>query len=174
MKATAFSLPFGRGCDGAAMSRRDFPVTALGTESAPIAAGRQQYLKDRTMGPAEGHRQTPAMIFYDRPADRQTHAHAMRLCRKERLEDAVDVFGIDAHSGVFHRNQQMIESIYFSFYAQNPRPIVHGTHCVDGVPGQVHDDLLQLDSIGRNLREFVEQLGANRYTLDFPIPRESA
>src|SRR5271163_3322117 len=115
MKPTAFSLPFGRGCGGAAMSRRDFPVTALGTDSAPIAAGRQQYLKDRTMGPAEGHRQTTAMIFYDRPADRQTHAHAMRLCRKERLKEAVDVFGIDAHSGVFHHNQQTIESIYSVF-----------------------------------------------------------
>src|SRR5580700_9379165 len=49
--------------------------SAAGVETAPVAAGGQQYVKDRSMGLTAGHRQAPAMTFHDRPADRQPHAH---------------------------------------------------------------------------------------------------
>jgi hypothetical protein len=131
------------------------------------ATGRQQYLKDRSMGLTEGHRQAPAMIFYDRPADRQAHAHTMGFGRKERLEDAVDVCRIDPYSAVFHRDQQMIRFMYCSLYSQNPRTIHHSTHRVNGVPDQVHDYLLQLDSIDRNLWEGVVRVSQREHALAF-------
>ena len=68
---------------------------------------RQKYVKDRSVGLTKGYRQAPAMIFYDRPADRQPHTHTVGLCRKERVEDAVNVYRIDSRSGVFHRDQQI-------------------------------------------------------------------
>jgi hypothetical protein len=83
--------------------------SAPGVEAPPIAAGRQQYVEGRSMGLTAGHRQAPAMTFYDRPADRQPHAHAMGFRRKERIEDAIDVLRFDPGSGVFYRDQQMIE-----------------------------------------------------------------
>src|SRR5262249_38829072 len=84
-------------------------------------AGRQKYPKDRSIGLTKGHRQAPVMIFNDRSADRQPNAHTVGFCRKERLEDAVDVPRIDTNSGVFHRDQQIVLFIYLILTAQTPR-----------------------------------------------------
>src|SRR6516165_6641167 len=75
------------------------------------------------MGPSGGHRQRSFMTFYDRPADRQPHAHTLGLCRKERVEDAVQVLRIDPCSGVFHGNQHTIEFGYFDLQIDSPMPI---------------------------------------------------
>src|SRR6516164_6993335 len=85
------------------------------------------------MGPSGGHRQRSFMTFYDRPADRQPHAHTLGLCRKERVEDAVQVLRIDPCSGVFHGAQYTIEFVWFTLYSQNPRTIFYCTHCVNGI-----------------------------------------
>ena len=98
------------------------------------------------------------MIFYDRPADRQPHAHTMGFCRKERIEDAADIFQIDPGSGVFHREQHRAEFMYFGSHSQKPRTIHHGTHCIDGIHDQVYDYLLQLDTIGWNLWKLFGEL----------------
>src|SRR5262249_15710838 len=70
--------------------------------------GWSAIIPERSIQLTRGHRQTPVMIFYDRPADRQPNDHTVRFCRKEWLEDAVDVPWIDANSGVFHRDQQIV------------------------------------------------------------------
>ena len=54
------------------------------------------------------------MVFYDRPADRQPHAHALGLCRKERVKDTIQVLRIDPYSGVFHGDQHTVEFVSFS------------------------------------------------------------
>ena len=88
------------------------------------------------------------MPFYDRPADRQTHAHALGFCCKERVEDAINTLWIDSHPGVFNCDNQLIKFIYVALYPQNPRTIHYGTHCVNGVHYQIYEYLLQVDSIG--------------------------
>jgi hypothetical protein len=67
---------------------------------------RQKYVKDRSVGLTKGYRQAPAMIFYDRPADRQPHTHTVGLCRKERVEDAVNVYRIDDPMTTHHSNRK--------------------------------------------------------------------
>src|SRR5271163_4088381 len=65
------------------------------------------------------------MGFDDRPADRQSHTHPVRLGRVERIEDAVDVVLIDAASGVFDRHQDMVGIVNCGFHPQHPRATAH-------------------------------------------------
>jgi hypothetical protein len=59
----------------------------------------------------------------------------------------------------------MTSFIDLGLYSKNALTIRHGVHCVNGVHNQIHDDLPQLDQIGRDPWELVGQFGANRYTL---------
>jgi hypothetical protein len=122
----------------------------------PGATGRQRYFKNRPVRLTEGHRQMPSMTCYNRPTDRQPHAHTVRFRRKERVEDAIDVFWNDPNSRVLHCNQQEIGFKYFSPEPQSPLAICHSAHCVNGIRNQVHDNLSQLGAIGSNSRKFVE------------------
>jgi hypothetical protein len=117
------------------------------------------------MGLTVGHGHAPTMICDDRPANRQPHTHSVGFRCKERIEDAVEVLRIDPRSGIFHGDNHMTSFIDLGLYSKNALTIRHGVHCVNGVHNQIHDDLPQLDQIGRDPWELVGQFGANRYTL---------
>jgi len=108
------------------------------------------------MGLSRGHPKAPAMSFYDRPTDSQPHAHPVGFCRKERVEDVVDVVRLDPNSRVFHRDMRIIGFMYVSGYSHNPRMVRDSTHCVNSIHDQVNDYLPQLNSIGQNLWESAE------------------
>src|SRR5262249_44924951 len=69
---------------------------------------RLAHLRARELGASSfinspgGHRQVPSMTCYNRPTGRQPHAHTVRFRRKERVEDAIDVFRNDPNSRVLH------------------------------------------------------------------------
>jgi hypothetical protein len=48
------------------------------------------------------------MLLDDRPADRQPHAHAVRLRREEGVEQPVDIFWLDSDAGILDRNEHLI------------------------------------------------------------------
>ena len=113
-----------------------------------------------------GHRQTPAMISDDRPANRQPHSHPVGFRCKERLDDAVEILRIDPRSGVFHGNKQMTCFIDLGLYSKNAVTIRHTVHCVNGVRNQIHDNLLQLV-------DWPGPVGARRLVRREPIPVDS-
>jgi hypothetical protein len=83
----------------------------------------------------------------DGPADRQPHAQSAGLCGVESLENALDMFRIDARSGIANRDEDAISLSPFGADQQLPRPCLDRAHCFDGVQYQVQDDLLQLNTI---------------------------
>ena len=70
------------------------------------------------------------------------------LRRVERLEDALEVGGVDARSGILYRKKDTISSPVLAVLNQQlPGPVVDGAHRVRCVPEKVQNDLLQLDAI---------------------------
>ena len=61
----------------------------------------------------------------------------------------------------------MTSFIDLGLYSKNAVTIRHIVHCVNGVRDQTHDDLPQLDQIGRDPWEIIGEFGENRYTLIF-------
>src|SRR5262249_23927857 len=87
------------------------------------------------------------MSLDDRTANRQSHSHPICFRCEEGLEDSVDVFWIDARSGVFDRHKYVAGGLEFRRDYQDPCAIGHLAHCVCGVSDKIQDDLLQLASI---------------------------
>jgi hypothetical protein len=73
----------------------------------------------------------------------------MAFGRKERLEDTFDVPRIDSGSGVFHPHPHTVR-VNFGLHSQHPRAIHDRTHGFGSIHNQVQDDLLQLDSVGKD------------------------
>src|ERR1700752_4355765 len=89
-------------------------------------------------------------------ADRQTHAHAVGLCRVKWLEQMWPLLRSYPWARVPHRNAHFLSVVLgadmkcaFTFDL---------AHCLDGVDDQVDHYLLQLDSVSSNPRQVVRQL----------------
>jgi hypothetical protein len=50
------------------------------------------------------HPEATAMCLNDRTADEKPHSHAVRFCRIERFEEAVDIVGFESASEVRYLN----------------------------------------------------------------------
>jgi len=116
-------------------------------------------------------RQPPAVNLDDRSADRQAHAHAVRLGRIERVEDAVEVSGIDPGAAVFHRDQQPgirpRPSFTRSTRARSTTALMASTAFIT----RLAMTCWQLDAIDRIGASSPRQLGAHRKC---PAPRHFA
>ena len=92
-----------------------------------------------------------------RPANRQSHPHSARFRGVESVENAVEMFRIDARPGIAHCHENAFCPALPGADQQLSRPLINRAHCFDRVQDQVQDDLLQLNTIALNGRQrFIE------------------
>jgi len=94
------------------------------------------------------------MGFDNGSANRQAHPHALRLRRKERMEDAVQIFRVNSRPRILHGYQDALGIAYRRFQPQTSCPIVNGIHGLDRVGNKIGDDLPQLDPVRQNRSQF--------------------
>jgi hypothetical protein len=97
------------------------------------------------------------MGFHNRSRYSQAHARAMRLRGHERLEDLVSVRG-QANASIAHRDQYFTVGVT----RRNGQLAARVLHRVNGVQHQVHEDLLQLNTICRDVGNIDAELVADR------------
>ena len=88
------------------------------------------------------------MRVYDRAADRKSHPHALRLRCKERFENAVHIFWINAGPAIFGCYDHLFGLAELGTYAEDARAVRQGAHGFGGVHDQIKNDLLQLHAVG--------------------------
>jgi hypothetical protein len=87
------------------------------------------------------------MALNDGSADGKPYPHTLLLRRMERFEKLVDVLQNEPDAHVLHGQTHVIVSIRFRFDQQLSRPVFDIDHCVRGVPKQIQDYLLKLDTV---------------------------
>src|ERR1700726_2701716 len=117
------------------------------TSRRSVCAYRQGELKRGTVGYVCRGPQPSTMCFDDRSADRQPHAHAIRLRREEGVEQPADMFRLDSDTGILHRDQYLIGPVLARSYAQFATTVCHRTHGLNAVHQKIHYNLLQLDAV---------------------------
>src|SRR5467141_4643606 len=121
--------------------------------------GRQGELKGCATGGVSVGPQAAAMRLNDRPTDGQPHTSPVILGRKECLEDLLRLLLRQSHAGIAHRNQQLtVAGFRLDGEFTSATRFLHG---VDAVEHEIHEDLLQLDTIGHDLGKVLRELGAN-------------
>src|SRR5690348_1975910 len=83
----------------------------------------------------------------------QAHSHSLGLCRKECIENSLEILRVDSYTGVSHRNEQLSRVVPLRPYHEAPGPICDAVHRLDAIQGQIHDHLLQLDPVAHRGRE---------------------
>src|SRR5262249_6538053 len=103
------------------------------------------------------------MRLDDRTTDGEPHAHAVLLCRKERLEEALGI--IETRAIVANLDTDRVIALPAGPYPQRPRVVDYGIHGLDPVADQVHEDLLRLDAVEHDRRQirFELHLDANAF-----------
>ena len=109
--------------------------------------------------------QAAAVGLDDGSADEEAHTHPVRLRREECIEDPAPIFRIDPRSCVLQRDQHLMRLLNLGFDHQQSGPLPDQSHGIDGIHGQIQEDLLQLDRIGQDLREAIGQLGFDEYAM---------
>ena len=106
--------------------------------------------------------QPAAMGIDDRPADRQPHPHSAGLRGVESLENALEMFRIDARPRIAHCYKDT--SVWRCSVLINSSRVPHlnRAHCFDRVQDQVQDHLLQLNAIAVNGKESLRKPGSDR------------
>src|SRR5690348_5624823 len=93
-------------------------------------------------------RPQPAPMCFDYgSADRQPHPHSAGLRGVESIENALETCRINTWSRIAHCKVDITRLAFFSADQQISCPHLDGAHCLDRVRDQVHDDLLQLNTI---------------------------
>jgi hypothetical protein len=98
----------------------------------------------------------------DRPADRQPHPYSAAFRGVESLEDALDIFRINARPGIAHRDEDAICPALLGVDQQLSRPLVDRAQCFDRIQNQVQDNLLHLNAIPLNGKQPLREAGLNR------------
>jgi hypothetical protein len=101
--------------------------------------------------------QRPAIRFDDRAADRQPHADPIGLGRVERLEQPVEIRRIDPRAGIVDFDEHAVGIALAGGNRKLARSVSGAGHRLNGVDHQIHDHLLQLDTIRRNERQVVRK-----------------
>ena len=93
----------------------------------------------------------------DGPANRKPHPHSAGLRGVERFEHLLELFRINPWAGIAHRHEHTTAGpALLGLDRQLSRPILDRAHCFDSVQDQVHDDLLELNTIAQNRRQLQE------------------
>ena len=98
------------------------------------------------------------MSFDDGATDGESDPHPVMFGRVEGVKQLVHDLRVDSDAGIPHGQAQAIAVHLFCFDQQLTRAIVHVNHRVRGVAEQVEDDLLELDTVAREVREIVGEL----------------
>src|SRR5258708_4941625 len=69
--------------------------------------------------------QTAAVRLDDRPADRQSHTHALRFGCIERAENLFEILPVNSHSAILNRDQHLIGFVRTRADDQLARAITH-------------------------------------------------
>ena len=117
---------------------------------------------------------TPVVPFDDRAADGEPDSHAIALRRVERLEQSFGSFGPEADAGIAHGEANLPVFVTVGPNQQKPRTVVDGAHRIRGIAQEVHDHLLELDTIAGDQRQFVGQFGAQHHSTALQIADDSA
>src|ERR1700674_5673915 len=117
---------------------------------------------DRGGGPGEpkpcaargivGSPQATPVRFNNGAADAKSHARAVSLGGKERIKDLVRLLRWKPHARIADRDQHVTILAELRLDGELARPI-HILHRIDAVYHEVHQHLLQLHAISRDLRE---------------------
>ena len=105
-----------------------------------------------------GGPQPPTVGLDNRAADRQSHAHSFRFCRKESGEEMIETVRIEPRARISHGDQQILLVIFFGADHQLSRPIARPAHGFDGIDNQIEYHLLQLYSISQDGRHITREL----------------
>ena len=89
--------------------------------SAIAGFGRQFKMENGASARPSRHPDPAVVALDDRTADRETHSHATRLGRKQRLEDAIDVGWINSRSSIFDRHMHEIRLAALRLYLEHAR-----------------------------------------------------
>ena len=85
--------------------------------------------------------QAPSVGLDDGPADRQSHAGALRLGSEECVENLLDLFWWNSNSGIHDRNQELTAVILLRLDRKFTWR-VHALHGLDTIEHEIHQDLL--------------------------------
>src|SRR5262249_11314260 len=162
LQLTRSRIPFARWL--AARSRCDqaAPSRTLRKLRRRRPGRRQCKLKRAARLGIPGRPYPAAVLLYNGPADRQTDPHSARLGREERGEQLVHFVRLDSDAGVLDRDEYLTGPILTRPYAQLMRTVRHRTRGLDAVHQEIHDDLLQLDPITKDLRQCGCKFSPNR------------
>src|SRR3984893_15725201 len=87
--------------------------------------------------------------------DGKADSHTATLSGIERLEEPARSLRLETRPRILHGQAHTIILVSFGSDHQLPRTIVDAAHRVQGVPEQVQDDLLKLDTIACDRRKAV-------------------
>src|SRR5215467_12927557 len=103
------------------------------------------------MGRCAGGPKLSAMSLDDASANGEPHAHAGGLGCEQRVENAIPDGLVDSGSRILDTHKHSVGAIDVRPDAQDARPVSDGAYRIRAVHDEIHDDLLQLDSIAQCL-----------------------
>src|SRR5258707_912210 len=113
-------------------------------------------MKNRTLPRGTRGPPTAPMRPNDRPTDRQPHTSPVILGRKECPEDLVLLLRGQSYTGIADRDQQLSIA---GFRPDDKLTSASGSlHGIDAVEHEVHEDLLQLDTVCHDLGKTLSKL----------------
>src|SRR6266404_1769991 len=106
-----------------------------------------------------GRPQAAAMRLDDRATDGQPHTGPVILGSKECPEDLVRLLRGQSHTGIADRDQQLtIAGFRLDGKLTSATRFLHG---IDAIKHEVHENLLQLDTVYHDLGKIVSKFGAD-------------
>src|SRR5262245_38592979 len=103
--------------------------------------------------------------FDDRPADRESHAHAAGLGGVEGVEQAVHTLRVQSRTRILHGDEHPARGVWPGADAQLARSLADAAHRFDGVEYHVQAHLLQLDAIALDARQALREVCLHRLSL---------
>ena len=103
--------------------------------------------------------QPTPMGIDDRPANRQPHPYSAGFRGVESLENALEMFRINARPRIAHCHEDAICLALLRADRQLSWPLLNRPHCFDRIQNQVQDDLLQLNTIPLNRKRPLRKVG---------------
>ena len=100
----------------ATTSAPQFAIVSRKTRSRSRVSSRKNNVENRPVRFGARSPKASAIAFDDRTAYGQAHAHAIGLCRKERVKNVIEIFRIDPRSRVPHRYQYVCWVLERAFY----------------------------------------------------------
>src|SRR6266851_2261351 len=101
--------------------------------------------------------QAPTVRFHDGAADTKSHAGAVRLGGKKGIKDLVRLLLGESHAGITDRYHELLIVRPLRFDGEFAGP-VRIFHRIDGIDHKIHEYLLQLHPISRDLGSIFREL----------------